>query len=191
MDDTTYLNGQLLLAMPSIGDQRFERAAVYICAHDAKGAMGIVINHVMEGLEFGSLLKDLEIQSTITLPKRFEHLPVRRGGPVDTARGFLIHSQDFKQPDTIEVQDNIFVTGTIDALTSLTEATAPQKALFALGYAGWQEGQLEHEVRQNAWLTLPATPELVFSDNYEAVWNRALSAIGVTPAQLSALSGNA
>jgi putative transcriptional regulator len=191
MDDDNYLNGQLLLAMPSIGDLRFERAAVYMCAHDAKGAMGIVINHVMDGLEFGSLLKDLEIESTITLPKRFEHLPVRRGGPMDTARGFLIHSQDFKQADTIEVQENIYVTGTIDALTNLTEDSAPQKALFALGYAGWQAGQLEQEVRQNAWLTLPATPDLVFSDNYDTLWNKALSVIGVTPAQLSAFSGNA
>ena len=147
---------------------------------------GIVVDHA--GPEHHALGLGITRSHALRIPPG---LVVGRGGPVDTARGFLIHSQDFKQPDTIEVQDNIFVTGTIDALTSLTEATAPQKALFALGYAGRQAGQLEREVRQNAWLTLPATPELVFSDNYEAVWNRALSAIGVTPAQLSALSGNA
>ncbi len=186
-----YLNGQILLAMPSIGDPRFNKAAIYICAHDEKGAMGIVINNVLKGLEFGSLLKDLEIESNITLPERLQHLPVICGGPVETARGFLIHSDDFKQADTIEVQEDIFVTGTIDALTALTENQSPKNMIFALGYAGWGAGQLEQEVRENAWLTLPATPELVFSKKAGHIWDLGLSTLGIAPAQLSSIMGTA
>lgn len=190
-NDKNYLNGQILLAMPSMGDPRFYKAAIYVCAHDEKGAMGIVINHVLAGLEFGSLLKDLEIEANITLPKRLQHLPVLCGGPVETARGFLIHSNDFKQPDTIKVQDNIFVTGTIDALMALTEDQAPKSMIFALGYAGWGAGQLEKEMRENVWLTLPATPSLIFSENIGNIWDQGLSTIGVTPAQLTSSMGNA
>lgn len=186
-----FLNGQLLLAMPSIGDPRFDKAAIYVCAHDEKGAMGIVINNVMQGLEFGSLLKDLEIESNITLPQRLQHLPVLCGGPVETARGFLIHSDDFKQPDTIEVQPDICVTGTLDALDALSDDNAPEHMIFALGYAGWTAGQLEAELKQNAWLTLPATPSLVFSEKTGHIWDKALEVIGISPAQLSAISGNA
>lgn len=186
-----YLNGHLLLAMPSIGDPRFHKAAIYVCAHDEKGAMGIVINNVLSGLEFGTLLKDLEIESNITLPKRFEHLPVLSGGPVETARGFLVHTGDFKLRDTIEVQEDIHVTGTIDALTALTEDQSPQSMIFALGYAGWGAGQLEQEVRDNAWLTLPATTDLVFNRNRSAIWDQGLKTIGITPEQLSSISGRA
>lgn len=186
-----YFNGQLLLAMPSIGDPRFTKAVIYVCAHDEKGAMGIVINHVLPGLEFGSLLKDLEIESTIQLPENLYHLPVLCGGPMETARGFLIHSDDFKQPDTIEVQSGIHVTGTIDALHALEKNDVPNHVLFALGYAGWDAGQLEKEIQANAWLTLPATPTLVFSETAGDVWDQSLSALGINPAQLSTLSGRA
>jgi len=189
--DTHYLNGQILLAMPSIGDSRFNKAAIFVCAHDEKGAMGIVINNVMPGLEFGSLLKDLEIESNITLPMRLNHLPVLCGGPVETARGFLIHSQDFKQPDTIEVNKDIFVTGTIDALVALTKEDAPQNMIFALGYAGWGAGQLEKEIMDNAWLTLPATAGLVFNEKTGNIWDQGLSALGVDASKLAHLPGNA
>lgn len=189
--DSTYLNGQLLLAMPTMGDPRFTKAAIYVCAHDEKGAMGIVVNHVLPGLEFGSLLKDLEIESDITLPQRLHHLPVLCGGPVETARGFLIHSDDFKQPDTIKVQPDIHVTGTIDAISALNDENAPKNMIFALGYAGWGPGQLEQEVRDNAWLTLPATPSLVFCENSGNIWDQGLSALGITPSQLSHITGQA
>ncbi len=188
---TPYLNGQLLLAMPAMSDPRFHRSAIYICAHDEKGAMGIVINHAFDGLEFGSLLKDLDIKSDITLPDRLQHLPVLCGGPVDTARGFLIHSQDFEEPETIKVQPDIHVTGTIDALLKFSENKAPKNIIFALGYAGWVAGQLEQEVRNNSWLTLPATPALVFNKKTNSIWSEALSALGVNPAQLSSFTGRA
>lgn len=190
-NDKNFLDGQILLAMPTIGDPRFNKAAVFICAHDEKGAMGIVINHVLPGLEFGSLLKDLEIQSNIQLPQRLNHLPVLCGGPVETARGFLIHSEDFKQPDTIAVKPDIFVTGTIDALMALGTNNAPKNMIFALGYAGWTAGQLEREVKENAWLTLPATPSLIFNEKTGNIWDQGLSALGINPAQLSHLTGRA
>lgn len=186
-----YLNGHILLAMPNMGDPRFHKAAIYLCAHDEKGAMGIVINHVLSGLDFGSLLKDLEIEANITLPKRLHHLPVLCGGPVETARGFIIHSHDFKQPDTIKVQDDIFVTGTLDALMALTEEQAPKNMIFALGYAGWRAGQLEQELRENAWLTLPATPSLIFGENTGNIWDMALASLGIKAEQLSHMSGRA
>lgn len=186
-----YLNGQVLLAMPSMGDPRFYKAAVYICAHDEKGAMGIVINHVLPGLEFGSLLKNLEIKSNITLPKRFEHLPVLCGGPVESARGFLVHSNDFKQHDTIKVQEDIYVTGTVEAIAALSEENAPQHLIFALGYAGWRAGQLEEEVRDNAWLTLPAKPSLIFKKDIASIWTTGLALLGINEGQLSIISGSA
>lgn len=189
--DDHYLNGQILLAMPSMGDPRFNKAAIFVCAHDEKGAMGIVINHVLPGLEFGSLLKDLEIESNITLPMRLNHLPVLCGGPVETARGFLIHSRDFKQPDTIEVNNDIFVTGTIDALLALTEEEAPKNMIFALGYAGWGAGQLEKEIIDNAWLTLPATAALIFNEKTGNIWDQGLSTLGVDASKLAHLPGNA
>lgn len=186
-----FLSGQILLAMPSIGDPRFNKAAVFICAHDEKGAMGIVINNVLPGIEFGSLLKDLEIQSNIQLPQRLNHLPVLCGGPVETSRGFLIHSEDFKRPDTIAVKPDIFVTGTVDALAALGTNNVPKNVIFALGYAGWTAGQLDREVKQNAWLTLPATPSLVFNEKTGNIWDQGLSALGVNPAQLSSFAGSA
>jgi putative transcriptional regulator len=188
---SNYLNGQILLAMPTINDPRFDHAAIYICAHDENGAMGIVINHIFPGLEFGSLLKDLEIQSDIKLPQTLSHLPVLCGGPIETARGFLIHSSDFKQPDTIKVQSDIFVTGTVDALMALGKQTPPEKMIFALGYAGWQPGQLESEMRDNVWMSLEATSALVFEQNVQTIWKQGFQTLGINPSQLSSLTGSA
>lgn len=186
-----FLNGHLLLAMPTIGDPRFEKAAIYVCAHDEKGAMGIVINNIMPDVEFGSLLKDLDIASDIHLPQNIFKLPVMQGGPVEIARGFLIHSNDFEQRDTIKVQNDIYVTGTIDGLMAISKDMPPQNMIFALGYAGWESGQLEREVQDNAWLTLPATKDLVFKQDAKGLWSKALNEIGVTPEQLTQFSGHA
>lgn len=186
-----YLNGHLLLAMPSIGDPRFERAAIFICAHDDRGALGIVINNPLPEINFGTLISDLEIESNIILPEPLCNLPVYQGGPVDTARGFLVHSSDFEQEETIKVQDDIYVTGTIGALKSLQERTPPKNLLFAIGHAGWGAGQLEQEVMSNAWLTLPADDELIFQNNPNQIWENALSKIGASPNKLSQFSGSA
>lgn len=190
MTTPQYLNGHLLLAMPSMSDPRFEKSVIYVCAHDENGAMGIVINNKLADLEFGNLLKDLEIESNITLPPDYAQLPVLSGGPVEAARGFLIHSNDFEQHDTIKVQDDIFVTGTIDAISAIGSGNVPATMIFALGYAGWTEGQLEQEIRDSAWLTIPATPDLIFSKNIDAVWSKALSTMGITPDKLAHLVGS-
>ncbi|MEM9469063.1 MAG: YqgE/AlgH family protein, partial [Pseudomonadota bacterium] len=118
-----YLAGQLLLAMPHMNDPRFHKAAVLICAHDDKGAMGIVMNHTLPDLEFGQILKDLDIQSTITLPDAVSKLPVMCGGPVEIARGFLVHSNDFKHNGTIEVNESVRITATVDAIKALSDGT--------------------------------------------------------------------
>lgn len=189
--DSHFLNGQLLLAMPSMSDPRFEKAAIYVCAHDDRGAMGIVVNHTLPDLKLGNLLEDLEVKSTIQLTPKIAQLSVLRGGPVETSRGFLLHSNDFVEADTIKVQDDIHVTGTVDALLALKEDTIPEHILFAVGYAGWEAGQLEDEVRNNVWLTLPATPDLIFSKKTDHIWSNALNTLGITEEKLSFSSGNA
>jgi putative transcriptional regulator len=186
-----YLNSHLLLAMPAIGDPRFHRATIYVCAHDEKGAMGIVINNTMPNLKFGNLLQDLDIKSNITLPPTLQHLPVLCGGPVESNRGFLIHSNDFEQIDTVKVQPDVHVTGTIDALIALRQSQIPKHLIFALGYAGWGAGQLEQEVRDNAWLTLPATTDLIFNSEINTMWDKGLQTIGVSADKLSSLTGSA
>lgn len=189
--DQHYLNGQLLIAMPGMRDPRFDKAVIYICAHDERGAMGIIVNHLLADLEFGSLLKDLEIQSNITLPDSIKYMPVLYGGPVEVARGFLVHSNDFEETDTIKVQNDIYVTGTVDALISLTEKKIPDNLMFALGYAGWDSGQLEKEMMENAWLNVPAKKDLVFQSDKNTIWDLALKEIGITADKLSSLSGSA
>ncbi len=186
-----FLSGQLLLAMPGINDPRFEKAVIFVCAHDERGAMGIAINHTLPDIELGSLLEDLEIKSNITLPQSVATMPVLRGGPVETARGFLIHTNDFVEADTIKVSKDIHVTGTVDALVALEDGKMPQNILFALGYAGWDEGQLEREVQDNAWLTVPATPDLIFNGNTQEIWDKALGSLGITADKLTHLSGRA
>ena len=189
--DSNYFNGHLLLAMPSIGDPRFEKAVIFICAHDERGALGIVINNPLPDLNFGSLIQDLEVKSNIILPEPLYTLPVHQGGPVDTARGFLVHSNDFEQQDTIKVTNDIYTTGTIDAVRSLQNSTAPKHLLFAIGHAGWGAGQLEQEVMENAWLTLPADKDLLFEEHTSSIWDNALGKLGITSDKLSHLTGRA
>lgn len=186
------LKGQLLIATPAINDPRFDRAVIFVCAHDENGAMGIVVNHPVPELKFVDLLEKLSIGSDIKLPKSIEKMPVLRGGPVDREeRGFLIHSNDFSQKDTIKVQDDIYITATIDGLLSLNTQKLPQSLAFALGYAGWTAGQLESEVRRNAWLTVLATPDLIFEKDKSTTWSNSLSALGISPSQLTMFAGQA
>ena len=158
-----FLTGQLLLAMPGMGDPRFYKAAIFLCMHDAKGAMGFVVNHTVPGIYFSDLLKQLNIESDIIVPQNIAKKPVMSGGPVETARGFLLHSKDFETPDTIHVDDKFGVTGTLDALQAVAKGSGPQKTIFTLGYAGWGPNQLEQEIQQNAWLTAYSTEDLLFN----------------------------
>ena len=177
--------------MPHMSDPRFHKAAVLVCAHDEKGAMGIVINHTLPDLQFGKLLQDLDIKSDIQLPSPISKLPVMCGGPVEIARGFLVHSDDFKQEGTIKIDQGLNVTGTIDAIEAIAKGSAPEKMLFALGYAGWSAGQLEKEIVENAWMIAPASAQLVFNTPSENMWSAGMLQIGINPALLSDQSGRA
>lgn len=184
------LAGRLLLAMPQMGDPRFHKAVIFVCAHDENGAMGLIVNHMLSGLELGELLKQMKIGSEAALGK-FANIPVMSGGPVESARGFILHSGDFKQPDTVKVSDTISVTGTVEGLKAVAAGTGPDRMLFMLGYAGWGAGQLDQEMQQNAWLVAEADPDLVFASGTDEKWDRAVRRIGVDPAMLSGNAGRA
>lgn len=190
-NDATYLTGQLLLAMPSLADPRFHRAVIYVCSHDAGGAMGLVINHPLPGLEFSDLIGQLNIESGAKGSLSHLSLPVLSGGPVESARGFLLHSSEFRLPDTVYVDEFFSVTGTVDALKAVAAGKGPRQLLFILGYAGWSAGQLDREMQDNAWLTVPADPALIFHAGAEEKWDMAIGKLGFDPAMLSSAAGRA
>ena len=181
-------SGQLLIAMPGIGDPRFERALILICAHDDAHAMGLALNRPVEGLTVPDLLERLEIKSTIELPPDL----VVIGGPVERERGFVLHTDDYKGDHSLAVTDGVGLTATREVLEAMaSEGGAPRRSLLALGYAGWGAGQLEEEVKQNVWLTCEPDAELIFDHDYEAKWARALAKLGIDPKFLSAEAGRA
>lgn len=183
----TFLVGKLLLAMPGMTDQRFRKAVIFMCAHDDKGSMGLVINHPVPDIDFEKLIAQLDINHDGPVPD----LPVMSGGPVESGRGFLLHSSDFTQKDTVRVHGGIHVTGTIDALREIVQGRGPDQMLFALGYAGWDAGQLEREIHDNAWLITDATTDLVFDVDAARKWDCAVQRMGVDPAMLSGVAGRA
>ncbi len=186
--DPAYLTGRLLLAMPAMGDPRFHKAVIYMCAHDENGAMGLVINHVLPGIDLTQLLEQLNITPE---QDKTPDTPVLSGGPVETARGFVLHSSDFSQSDTIKIDEKFSVTGTIDALKTIASGEGPDKMLFILGYAGWGSGQLDQEIQQNAWLVTDADPELIFAAAPDEKWDKAIGQMGIDPAMLSGQAGRA
>lgn len=190
MEEAHFLSGQMLIAMPGIGDPRFDRAVILICAHDASHAMGLTINRPIEGLTVPDLLRKLDVSRAIRAPSDL----VLIGGPVETERGFVLHTDDYQAGDdaTIEVGGGLALTAHRQALEALTDPErGPRKSLLALGYAGWGAGQLEHELRQNVWLTCAPDESLVFGGQHGAKWNQALAKIGVDASLLSAEAGRA
>ncbi len=185
----TYLSGKILIAMPSIGDERFERAVIYICAHSNEGAMGLVINHRFEELSFGKLLKQLDLfddREAIRLPEGVDGIQVLHGGPVETSRGFVLHSRDyFSDECTLGVDEDVGLTATLDVLRAIAEGRGPYKSLLALGYAGWGPGQLESEIRNNGWLHCEADSKLLFELDLSEKYSYALSCIGITETVLA------
>ena len=166
-----YLDGQLLVAMPGMLDQRFARSVIYLCAHSEDGAMGIVVNQPSQVRNFPDLLVQLQIirpQERITLPESTEKIQVLQGGPVQTDRGFVLHSADFFiDNSTLPIDDGISLTATIDILRAIAQGEGPDRALLALGYAGWDAGQLENEIQHNGWLNCPADPAILFDSDLE------------------------
>jgi putative transcriptional regulator len=190
-----YLDGQLLIAMPVMGDPRFERSVIYMCAHSAEGAMGIMVNRPVGSIDFPELLVQLNIinkDEQIKLPETAETMKVLRGGPVDTGRGFVLHSSDFFiENATLRIDEGICLTATVDILKAIANGSGPKHAILALGYAGWRAGQLEAEIQGNGWLHCDADPDLVFGTNIDEKYNRALRKIGIDPGMLSNEAGHA
>ncbi len=185
------LAGTLLVAMPGMGDPRFSRAVIYMCAHDNNGAMGLVINNVMQGFSLETLLEQLDLDDQDSLARGALRQSVFSGGPVEQARGFLVHSADFRTGDTVTLDSEIGITGTLDALRTIAQGRGPEKSLLVLGYSGWSAGQLESEIQQNAWLTVTADQSIVFHENPDEKWLLAVRKLGVDPAMLSASAGRA
>ena len=182
-----YLPGQLLIAMPSMTDPRFEKSVIYMCAHNADGAMGLVINRAIDSLTFPELLEQLEIDSG----SGGDQIRVLFGGPVEQARGFVLHSPDYLQDASLVVDDNVVLTATIDILRAIADGTGPNNCLLALGYAGWGAGQLDSEIKSNGWLSVDADEDLVFGCDLDEKWERAMTKIGIDPRMLSDAVGHA
>ena len=191
----TSLEGQFLIAMPSLREGPFARSVVYLCAHREDGAMGLIINHRADEIDFGQLLVQLDIvpsDGEIRLPPRAEAVRVLRGGPVETGRGFVLHSSDYGATEsTVRIADNVCLTATIDILRAIARGTGPAHAVLALGYAGWSSGQLESEILANGWLTCPADADLIFDADYDNKYDRALAKLGVHAGWLSSDAGHA
>lgn len=173
--------------MPAMHDQRFSKAVIYICVHDTDGAMGLVVNQLVNELTFPQLLQQLEIKSC----ENIQNIRIHFGGPVEVGRGFVLHSNEYSQKDTIIVDNYIGLTPTIDILRDIAEGNGPRQAILALGYAGWGPGQLEHELTQNAWLNVTADESLLFDIDLESKWKRSIKKLGIDPTLLSGDSGHA
>jgi len=185
----------MLIAMPAMMDERFARSLIYLCAHSAEGAMGIVVNHPASNVSFSDLLVKLNVipaAERIELPSRADGVKVMRGGPVETERGFVLHSSDFFiENSTLSINDGICLTATIDILKAIARGDGPASAILALGYAGWAPGQLENEIQSNGWLHCAADSELVFGADVDGKYEKALKKIGIDLGMLSSEAGHA
>ena len=182
-----YLAGQLLVAMPQMLDPRFQRTVIYMCAHSADGAMGLVINKPMDSLSFPDLLQQLEIEPQGASGS----MPIYFGGPVETGRGFVLHSADYVEDATLVIGGNVALTANIDIVRAIAAGRGPNRKLLALGYAGWGPGQLDQEIQANGWLSVPSDDEIVFGADNPAKWTAALGKLGVDIEKLSGFAGRA
>ncbi len=186
--DMTDLTGKLLIAMPGMGDPRFEHSVVYLCSHRDDGAMGLIVNKPAADIRLSDLLEQLDIGPE----SEARDLPVHFGGPVEASRGFVLHSRDYASNlQTLAVSPDIGMTATLDVLEDIARGNGPARVLMMLGYAGWGSGQLEAEIGMNGWLTADADPELVFGADDETKWAAALKTLGVDPLGLSSSAGRA
>jgi putative transcriptional regulator len=182
-----FLTGRLLIAMPGIGDPRFERAVILVCAHAEDHAMGIRLDQPAPGLTMVDLIRKLEVEGALREPQRL----VLVGGPVQTERGFVLHTDEETFSDSTPVGDGLLLTASREVLHALASPRPPRRALLALGYAGWGAGQLENELRENVWLAGPADEDLIFDEDHDTKWERALARMGVRAEMLSAQAGRA
>ncbi|MCZ6861853.1 MAG: YqgE/AlgH family protein [Alphaproteobacteria bacterium] len=182
-----FLTGQLLIAMPQMPDPRFARTVIYICAHSDDGAMGLVINRLFEELSFQELLEQVGLQGA----EFTNEVPVHSGGPVESARGFVLHSAEFVHDETMVVDEGVALTASVDILRAIAHGEGPRQSLLALGYSGWGPGQLENEIHGNGWLNAPADDDLLYGEPLETKWKRSIAKIGIDFSMLSGESGRA
>ena len=195
MNKRNYLDGQMLIAMPGMGDPRFDHTLIYLCAHSQNGAMGLIVNKVTPMMSFGDLVGSLDAVAGEDLGQAAEDLmsmPVLFGGPVEPGRGFVLHTNDYFTPDSsLPVTGKIALTATVDILRAMARGEGPAHASLALGYSGWAPGQLESEIQHNGWLHCAADEELLFGTAHELKYALALRKLGVDPAMLSGDAGHA
>jgi putative transcriptional regulator len=182
----TSLAGQLLIAMPQMQDRRFMRSVIFLCAHNEEGAMGLVINKIIDTVTLPELLEKLGIPSLGLNSRR----PVHAGGPVEEGRGFVLHSDDYREDNTLVV-GSMGLTATLDVLRAIGRGQGPRRSMLALGYAGWGPGQLDTEMSDNGWLHVPADEAIVFDEEIADKWQRALGKLGIDPLSLSGEAGHA
>jgi putative transcriptional regulator len=188
-----FLDGQFLIAMPSMGDSNFARTVIYVCAHSSAGAMGFIINRP-QSITFTDVLLHLELvarEDAILLPAKTREFPILAGGPVETGRGFVLHSDDFVGESSMPVSDDLSLTATLDVIRAISSGRGPSRATMMLGYAGWGAGQLESEIGNNGWLNCPASEALIFDRTHDDKYERALALMGVSAAMLSSDAGHA
>jgi putative transcriptional regulator len=184
-----YLTGQLLVAMPGMTDKRFDKAVIYMCVHSMEeGAMGLIINKPLPDISFGDILQNLNIQPRSDIRTNIQ---VHRGGPVQTQLGFILHSADYQKSGTLLVDSEIALSTTTEILKAIAEGNGPNRNLMALGYAGWDSRQLDDEIKRNAWLNVPADADLLFSNDYEKKWDKAIAKLGIAAHMLSSTAGHA
>lgn len=184
---STSLVGKILIAMPQMTDPRFANSVIFMCGHDAAGAMGIIVNRLVESLSFSDLLNQLNLK----IPAVEKDIRVHFGGPVEMGRGFVLHSNDYLHESSVKIGNDFVLTATTDVLQEISAGAGPKHSILALGYAGWGAGQLEAEINKNSWLEIEADEDLVFNEDLESCWARAVAKIGIDPAMLSIHSGHA
>jgi putative transcriptional regulator len=185
--DPCSLAGQVLIAMPTLADPEFAHSVVYLCAHTQEGAMGLIINRPLQKPSFADLLRQLALGPKP--PARA--IALCKGGPVDNARGFVLHSTDWTGEGSLRVDDDVALTASLDVLKAIATGGGPRDGILALGYANWGPGQLDDEMRQNSWLNASADTDLLFGDAHGEKWARAMAKLNIHPGQLSSTAGSA
>jgi putative transcriptional regulator len=188
------LEGQFLVAMPDMADERFSESVIFLVGHSDDGAMGLVVNHELEDLRFADILDELDLgdpDMVIRLPNAIRDRAVMRGGPVERGRGFVLHTADYSSGNTYEVANQVCLTATLEVLKAMAFGPAPKSALFALGCCGWGPGQLENEIAHNGWLTVPFSSALLFETPVDKRYDAALASLHITRATLSPDAGHA
>jgi putative transcriptional regulator len=186
MSEAEYLAGRLLLAMPGMGDPRFDRSVIAMCVHDENGAFGVNVGHLREGVRFRELLGEVGVD-----PGHAPDCGVLHGGPVEPGRGFVLHSADWGGAGTIEVKPFGALSSSLDVLKAIAQGKGPSRWLFVLGYAGWAPGQLEDEMRRHGWYAAAGRPEVLFETEADGRWAASWRAEGIDPALLANVTGRA